>query len=166
MELLVVTSGPIGSGKTRFAEALAEYGAQLVSTRAYIRDRKNCGEGRIELQAAGAALDEETQGLWVVDAVAAADGADKNFLLLDSARIAPQVEGLRERFGGRVVHVHLEASPTVLEKRYRSRPTALREYATYEEASAHGTEKQVGSLAEIADLGSGPINGIPLAAGM
>ena len=77
-------------------------------------------------------------------------GAD--LLLLDSARIAPQVTGLRERFPGKVVHVHLEASPEVLEERYRSRPTAAREYATYEEASAHGSERQVGTLAEIADL--------------
>ncbi|MCO6385191.1 adenylosuccinate synthase [Oceanicola sp. 502str15] len=40
----------------------------------------------------------------------------------------------------------------MLEKRYVSRPTATREYATYAEAAAHGTEQQVGTLAEIADL--------------
>ncbi|QZH73955.1 MAG: adenylosuccinate synthetase [Erythrobacter sp.] len=152
MELLVVMSGPIGSGKTRFAEALAAYGARSVSTRSYIRERTGCGEGRIELQAAGAALDEETGGLWVVDAVVAADAGGGDFLLLDSARIVSQVEGLRERFPGKVVHAHLEASPVVLEARYRSRPTVTREYASYEEASAHGTERQVGTLAGIADL--------------
>lgn len=152
MELLVVLSGPIGSGKTRFAEALAAYGARPVSTRSYIRNRKGCGESRTALQAAGAALDEETGGLWVVDAVVEADTAGVDFLLLDSVRIAPQVTGLRAQFPDKVVHVHLDASPEVLEQRYRSRPTAAREYASYEEAAAHGTERQVGTLAQIADL--------------
>lgn len=152
METLFVLSGPIGSGKTRYAEALAAYGVHSVSTRLYIRERKGCGGGRSELQAAGAELDEETGGLWVVDAVVRADTAGAELLLLDSARIAPQVEGLRERFPERVIHVHLEASPEVLEERYISRPTASREYATYQDASTHGTEQQVGTLAEIADL--------------
>lgn len=155
MEGVIVLSGPIGVGKSSFANALAErFGAIKVGTRDYILQRTGCDNERRALQDAGDDLDRETDGAWVADAVQAAAntaGADA-LLLLDSARIEPQVRALRARFPGLVFHIHLHAGISQLEQRYLNRHPDLREFSTYAEASAHGTEAQVGTLAELADL--------------
>jgi len=54
--------------------------------------------------------------------------------------------------GDGVFHVHLNASPAELEHRYATRKSELKEYSTYAEARRHGTEAQVGTLADIADV--------------
>src|SRR5713226_1403555 len=108
MEGVIVLSGPIGVGKSSFAKALAEcFSATKVGTRGYILRRTGCDNERRALQNAGDTLDAQTGGAWVADSVAEAAlaaGADA-VLLLDSARIAPQVQALRARFPDRVFHV-------------------------------------------------------------
>ena len=153
MQLLVL-SGPIGVGKTSFGTALVElYQARRISTRNWLLAETHCANERSALQAAGARLDAETGGAWVAKVVdhAIPPGADA-LLLLDSARIAGQVQALRDRFPNSVFHVHLNASIDELERRYGARQSEVKEFATYAEARMHGTEAQVGSLAEIADV--------------
>lgn len=155
MESLIVLSGPIGVGKSSFAGALERlHGVRRVSTRRWILARTNCENERRALQEAGDALDAENGGAWVADAVEEAIGAgqDAPLLLLDSARIAGQVAAVRDRFPGKVFHVHLHAAVDELERRYAGREPALKEFDTYSEAAAHGTEAQVGTLAATADL--------------
>ncbi len=155
MRLLIAMSGPVGVGKSSFADALAKlHGAERVSTRKWIIDKTGCANERGALQAAGDLLDEQTGGGWVADAVAAHPHADlpTAVLLLDSARIAGQVDALRERFGDRVLHVHLTADDDTLESRYAHRPAELKEFATYAEVKLNGTEAAIGDLAAVADL--------------
>lgn len=151
---LIVLSGPIGVGKTSFRDALERiFKAQRISTREWILIKKNCANDRGSLQRAGDELDSETGGEWVADAVETVmPVAGDAILLLDAARIRGQVEALRRRFPGAVFHVHLSADCDILERRYAGRKAELKEYATYAEAQSHGTEAQVGTLAEIADL--------------
>ena len=166
MEGVIVLSGPIGVGKSSFANALVErFGAIKVGTRDYILQQTGCDNERRALQNAGDDLDRETGGAWVADCVQEAEAADAAgpdaLLLLDSARIEPQVRALRARFPGLVFHIHLDAEISVLEQRYLNRDADLREFSTYAEASAHGTEAQVGTLAELADLVLGAGNADP-----
>lgn len=151
---LIVLSGPIGVGKTSFRDALVELaGAERISTHEWLLVNTGCANERGPLQEAGAALDERTGGEWVADAVAQAlPHARSPILLLDAVRIEGQVRALRDRFGGAVFHVHLTAADAELERRYATRKSELKEYATYAEARRHGTEAQVGTLAGMADL--------------
>jgi adenylosuccinate synthase len=152
---VIVISGPIAVGKSSFVKALVERcGATKVGTRDYILRQTGCANERGALQEAGDALDAKTGGTWVADSVveAAANAASEAVLLVDSARIAAQVRELRARFPGKIFHVHLHAGPDELERRYLNRDPELNEFSTYAEASAHGTEAQVGTLAGIANL--------------
>lgn len=156
MRRLVVLSGPIAAGKTSFGAALQNrFAVQKIATRQYILRHKNCPEDRAALQVAGDELDIDTGGQWVADAAVeqSADVSEDTILLVDSARIAPQVEKLRAQFGRESVrHVHLRAPDEVLEKRYLARPPQGREFATYAEAKQSATEAAVGELQQIADV--------------
>ncbi|WP_222321076.1 AAA family ATPase [Rhizobium leguminosarum] len=155
MKTIIVLSGPIAVGKTSFSDALRErYPADKVSTRNYILKVKGVADDRAALQKAGAELDAETNGRWVADVVEEALlTTTREYLLVDSARIAGQVDGLRERFGtDSVHHFHLAAPHAVLEKRYLSRSRETREFETYAEASEDPTEASVETLEAIADV--------------
>ncbi len=151
---LVVLSGPIGVGKSTFRNALVDmFGARKVSTSAWLAARTGCGEERGALQEAGAAQDVATGGEWVADVVAeAAAVGGGDLLILDSARTGDQVTALRRRFSGDVLHVHLNADPATIARRYADRKAEHKEFATYTEARRHGTEAQVDTLAGGADL--------------
>ncbi len=152
-DLLIVLSGPIGVGKSSFVEALEPFGASRVSTRQYIIDQTGCENERRALQEAGDQLDRDTNGIWVADALAPPlMSSTSKIVVLDSARIAAQVEALRKRFGPKVLHVHLHADREILEARYLRRNSVIREFNSYAEAAEHGTESQVHTLALIADL--------------
>src|SRR5262245_42968900 len=139
MRIIVAISGTIGVGKSAFAEALvARFEAKRVSTRQFIIDRLGTPNERGALQAAGAKLDDETDGEWVAEAVAKVQGESSAsaILLVDSVRIAKQVEKLRQRFGGTLLHVHLTASHETLSARYLARQHEVKEFATYDEVLA------------------------------
>lgn len=147
MKHLIVLSGPIGVGKSSFVEALKRFDAERVSTRAHILETTGCQNERGALQDAGDRLDLETGGTWVADALEpVVASSDTSILILDSARIAKQVEALRSRFGEKVIHIHLYADDDVLEARYKNRETDVREFESYAKAAGHGTETQVPTL--------------------
>ena len=63
MEGVIVLSGPIGVGKSSFANALVErFSAIKVGTRDYILRQTGCDNERRALQNAGDDLDRETDG--------------------------------------------------------------------------------------------------------
>lgn len=153
MTNLIILSGPIGVGKSSFVEALAKHGAQRISTRQYIIDATGCENERRALQRAGDELDAKTEGKWVAEAIAPViEETQASILVLDSARIAEQVNVLRTTYPDKVIHIHLYADPDILEQRYADRDSEVREFATYAEAADHGTEQQVPTLAALADL--------------
>lgn len=154
MTKYVVISGPIAAGKSSFAETLMRrYSVKKVSTRKYILDHENCANERGALQAAGAELDKRTGGSWVADASQEqARDFTGDFVLLDCARIAPQVTAIRERFGDEnVLHVHLTAPDEVLSARYKSRSSEVNEFETYGQAKLNATEAAIGDLEAIAN---------------
>jgi adenylosuccinate synthase len=154
MRILFAISGPIAVGKSSITRALVgRHGGLRLSTRQAVIAATGSPDERGALQAAGEDLDRKTDGRWVADEVerlqdrAPADG----ILIVDSVRTARQIEHLRERFPGKIIHVHLVAPEAVLAKRYLERPPEIREFATYDEVRASPTEAAVASLEAIAD---------------
>ena len=155
MPRLYILSGPVSVGKSSFGDALlALTGGSRVSTRKYLQKLRRTPDDRKALQDAGDELDRETDGRWVAAAVDdfLASLPSTDVLLIDSARIAAQVDGLREKWGEDVYHIHLHAHDEELERRYLARPIEMREFATYEEVRENATEAHVGSLRAIADV--------------
>lgn len=155
--LVVVVSGPIAGGKSHLARALADrFGGVRLSTRELLMPGLAPKEPptRSALQRVGAKLDQSTGGSWVADRLSRrVYDAGTDLVIIDAARIAGQVDGLRRAFGREVRHVHITASRVTCADRYEQRRarTEIKE-ATYEEAMADETEAQVESLGPMADI--------------
>ena len=159
MRYVIAVSGPIAVGKSAFISELEErFSAFRITTRALIQSQRDVPSERRLLQEAGESLDRETGGKWVADALAARAAllGDDAIVIVDSVRIAGQVQHLRDMFGDKVWHVHLTASKPLLEKRFASRKekgdSAVNEFATYEEVRANATEAEIEKLGEIANV--------------
>jgi adenylosuccinate synthase len=111
---------------------------------------------RAALQRIGAELDEATDGRWVADRLSRRIfDAQERLVIVDSARVAGQIEGLRQAFGrGEVRHVHVTASRETCAMRYEERRSRseVQEALSYEEVIADPTEAQVDSLGHMADI--------------
>jgi adenylosuccinate synthase len=156
--LVVVVSGPVAGGKSSLARALAErFSWVRFSTRELLMPRLAPGEAptRKALQRIGAELDAETGGSWVADRLSRRIyESGKQLVVIDSARIAGQIDGVREAFGRDVRHVHVTASRETCAERYELRRSRadVQEAATYEEVMSDPTEAQVDTLGPMADV--------------
>jgi adenylosuccinate synthase len=117
---------------------------------------KDVPSERGALQKGGEALDHKTRGEWVAQALARKVqelGTTAN-VVVDSVRIKKQIDGVRRGFGVQVVHIHLTASPDILEKRYeaRRRNARIKELPSYADAMKDPTEKGVETLRKHADV--------------
>ena len=155
---VIAISGPVASGKTSLAAGLGNRFADVAvfKTHEMIRAEQPAVEfERSALQLAGSRLDSRSVGRWLGQAVSRAVlnlPQEPAYVIVDSCRIEGQVDGLRELFGNRVVHVHLTASDEELARRYRRRPSRMRELDSYAQVRADPTEANVHHLAEIADI--------------
>lgn len=154
---IVVISGAVAAGKSALAQALCErFGGRRYSTRQMLIDR--VGEsltGRAELQAAGEALDVETGGSWIRDELSRTIyERNDSIAVVDAVRIVPQVDFLRESFGRRLVHVHVNASDETLRERYEDRRGrgTVDELPSYDDVRASPTEANIDELAAQADV--------------
>jgi len=159
MRLVIAVSGPIAVGKSVFiGELVQRFTATRFSTREFIQSLRDVPTERGPLQDAGESLDRETDGKWVSECVVerVKSFSDDAVVVIDSVRIAKQVEHLRARFGDSVRHVHLTASYDVLASRFRERKErgdpAVADFATYDEARTNPTEAAIESLGDIADV--------------
>jgi cytidylate kinase len=115
----LVLAGPLCSGKTTLAEALAKArGAKIVSARAELR-RLGAGEDRLDLQSFGAAVEQRTAGAWLASAVRTGDDQSVP-VIVDSARTVKQIEALRALRTDAVV-LYLTASLDERKRRYEAR---------------------------------------------
>lgn len=157
---IILLSGQVCAGKTTLAELLCRrFGVVHVKTSQCIRQLKpQVASERRAMQEAGEALDRSTKGAWVLEALRKCLGHDGErdsdaVVVLDSVRIRGQIEAIRRGYGNCVLHLHLEASIPTLSKRYRHRSTkGFAELRTYKEVLANRTERNVTTLAEIADV--------------
>ena len=155
---IVVVSGPVAGGKSRLARGLAaRFDGVRLSTRELLMPSLAPAEApnRAALQRIGAKLDADTDGRWVADRLSRRiyDAGDR-LVIVDAARIAGQIEGLRRAFGREVRHVHVSASRAACAERYEKRRqrAEVEEPETYDEVIADPTEAQVGTLAPMADI--------------
>ena len=156
--LIVVVSGPVAGGKSSLAKALAKrFNGARLSTRELLMPRLTPGQAptREALQKIGADLDEETEGSWVADRFSRRIfDASESLAVVDSVRIAGQIEAMRRAFGSEVRHVHITASRETCAKRYEERRARaeVKEAATYSDVVSDPTEAQVDSLGPMADI--------------
>ena len=155
---IIAISGPVASGKTSLALGLEKRFADVavLKTHALIRAEQPTVEfERSALQLAGSRLDARTDGRWLGQAISRAVvnlPQEPAYVVVDSCRIEGQVDGLRELFGNRVVHVHLTASEKELGRRYGRRRSKMQELDSYALVRADPTEAKVGDLVEMADI--------------
>jgi adenylosuccinate synthase len=156
-KLIVLLSGRICTGKSTLAEALKKgFGFETVSTREFLRAREqDLKPERGEMQNYGEWLDGKTRGAWVRDdlAIAIENLPADAMLVVDSIRAKCQIDRLRESYRPIVVHVHLDCSHAVLERRYKKRKSKnLKEFASFAETMVNKTEAAVPELKNDADI--------------
>lgn len=160
--IIVALSGPVAAGKSTLATGLQrDYAALSISTRELLRARAGTGQpldDRRSLQEFGEHLDTSTDGRWVAEDVrpAVESAASGSVIVIDAVRVPAQLEVLRELFGRRVWHVHVQSSSEQeLAARYARRAAAdgpLRELPDYEQVKLNATEANVPHLADLADI--------------
>jgi adenylosuccinate synthase len=153
---IIVLSGRISAGKSTLANGLVDkYGCSRIRTQELIRSLlPDTPAERRALQDAGDRLDRRTGGRWVALALAKAVQrlSPVASVVVDSVRRRSQIDGLRQAFGQRVVHIHLTADTEVLARRYAKRSRAIREVDRYESLSENVTERGVEKLGRTADI--------------
>lgn len=158
VKLILILTGPIASGKTTLGSKLVEsFGFELFKTNELLRQlaEEKIEQTRGSLQKFGQALDRQTKGAWVRDGLTrfVENLPAEATVLIDSVRIAAQIEAIRNAFGLRVFHIHLTAADEVLEKRFRRRKRkSFTEGPSYSEVKKNKTERNVEALADVADV--------------
>lgn len=155
---IILLSGPISSGKSTLAKGLTErYGMSILKTNEILKKqvRSDLRQDRKVLQAHGERLDRKTRGRWVLEELREWSNQVKSGseVIVDSVRIAEQIQAIREAYGPIVIHVHLTAPINELEQRFNKRWKQGKEKDfNYSEVKENPTEKQIENLAGIADI--------------
>lgn len=153
MKHLIAISGPVASGKSVLAAELGRrFKTHRISTRQLLLDTGVANE-RNALIEAGKRLDRETDGAWVREGSRkyVDQHSDCDVVLIDAVRTKQQIEHLRETYGERFVHIHVDVPFEVAKIRYESRGAEWDRGTSYDQVRADPTENGVWSLGEIAD---------------
>lgn len=156
---VVLVSGAICSGKSAWVELLREkHDAMVIKTKdLIIRKLPKIKIERRSLQRAGEKLDKDDGGQWVAEALQREIDAHSQrqtpsgLYVVDSVRIEGQVNAIRRAYGPEVFHIHVKADPKVLKQRYLDRSRADDAGLEYEALKKNRTERNIESLAELAD---------------
>lgn len=154
MLYIFLLSGPLAVGKSNLRMQFeARFGALQLSTSVFLKSIGNTTD-RKRLIELGLEQDQKTDGKWVLQSVYSKieQGKADSVFLVDAVRTERQVFHFREQYGSRVIHVHLTAPLEVLRQRYKNRNSLINEFRTYDEAAQLGTERDIGALANIADV--------------
>lgn len=158
VERVILLSGPVSSGKSALAGGLAKrYGMSVCKTSELLQRRvpKGLAANRKVLQSEGDRLDVRTRGRWVLEAMSAKlrEMPSTSAVIVESVRIAEQIQAIREAFGPIVVHIHLTAPIEELRRRYEERRKSRTETRfDYSEVRENKTEQEIETLAQIADI--------------
>ena len=157
---IVLLSGPICSGKSSLGLQLQErHDAKIIKTKDLIlkmspRTRPERGK----LQGAGQRLDKADGGAWVAKALqrtidtATRGATPEGLFVVDSVRIAGQIDAIRRAYGAEVHHIHLTATAEELRARYKNRTRHEDEDVDYETLKRNRTEKGIEELEPLADI--------------
>nr|WP_305097997.1 adenylosuccinate synthetase [Croceibacterium sp. D39] len=136
-----------------------KHGAKIIKTRELIlKKAPRTKRERKSLQRAGQKLDRADGGAWVGEALqrtidsSATGRTPKGLYVVDSVRILGQIEAIRRAYGAEVHHIHLTATEEELRKRYEDRSREDDEAVEYDDLKRNQTERQIESLAEVADI--------------
>jgi adenylosuccinate synthase len=140
------------SGKTTLADLLRD---RLDAHILYVRDllrQHGASTERRSLQEVGAELEARTGGAWLAQAAADATlGRPAQLVVVDSVRTIKQLDQLKVLFSHSVL-IYLTASPAALARRFKARTGhGVIDSKSYEQATAHPTERAVAELAQRAD---------------
>lgn len=155
--MIVVISGPVASGKSLLARALANrFGGAQFSTSELLKLRMSPEDVPTHqaVQRLEAQLESESDGRWLIDLlVQRIADTSENVIIVDRATTAEQIAGLREAFGWEVHHVHVTASRDTCSARYeQERGADVPSNASYDVLIEDPLEKNVEELAQIADI--------------
>lgn len=160
-KLIVLLSGRVCAGKTTLAGMLTstfadKYRVKHTKTFDFLkRLGSKIALERSAMQEFGERLDRRTGGAWVCEELLREEGQreDEAIVIIDSVRILGQIEAIRKAYGKRVIHIHLDANDSVLEKRYAKRTSKeIKELASYDAVQSNLTERNVPRLAKVADV--------------
>jgi adenylosuccinate synthase len=164
---IVLLSGSVASGKTTLTQQLIRdfphEHVHVVKTKELIRElaRKRTGKDlpaeRRTMQEFGDALDKETNGQWVRDALITMVNRHvsiepSSIFMVDAVRILPQIKAIREAYGFSVIHIHLRAPDDELAQRYKRRSSGMKELKSFAEVARNETESRVRELEKSADV--------------
>jgi len=158
MNRLVLLSGRICSGKSVLSSELAKnFNSKILKTSdALIKVAEIRGiiPTRENLQGLGDQLDKETHGAWLFDYLPTVESEET--IVVDSVRIKEQVKSFRDKFGRKIVHIHLEAPEEELKKRFdirqSSNPKSMDANITFEDTKKSLTEINVKQFRKDADI--------------
>jgi adenylosuccinate synthase len=152
---IIVLSGRVSAGKSSLAANLQRRaGATVLKSKDVIESVLNRRKAdRRFLQDGGEQLDKQTGGKWLANELnkLLINSQGTSMVVVDAIRIEAQVHAIRYS-GWQVMHVHLTAATPVLSKRYSKRRNKSRELGSYAALSESETERNVESLANIADV--------------
>lgn len=160
MREIVIISGRLCTGKSGLARALRdEFGYTLVKSSHLLEKlatTRGTTSGRSSLQSLGDAIDRESNGKWLLEAVLAEAkslASDAN-VVVDNVRNWDQLDHFRRDHGIRLVHVHLYARRDELLRRFEKKHVGSSTDAKnrYEEADLLKNEADVHRFRNDADV--------------
>ncbi len=157
---IVLISGPICSGKSALTAHLKDrHGAEIVKTKELILKAKpKTKPERRSLQLAGQRLDNSDGGVWVAQALGEVldnrkiGSTPMGLFVVDSVRIAGQIDAIRKAYGADVHHIHLTAKEDELKRRFICRAAQEDQNTEYDELKRNRTERNIEKLADLADI--------------
>jgi predicted nuclease with RNAse H fold/dephospho-CoA kinase len=149
--LVVGISGEIAAGKTTAAKYLEQQGFGYTRISLVIDEvLRERGElpSRERHQEVGWELHREKGQAWLCRRAIELVPPDTQRIVIDGLRWVDDVRYMRERFGGRFVHIHLTAPVETRESRY----AGLSKDVSFDEASRHPVEQGIGETRALADM--------------
>ncbi len=148
---VIVISGQVAAGKTTAGKMLRERGFQYARISQAIRTRWDQARGekppRSWYQEMGMKLHHDIgQRALCQETMSFIENPSASFVV-DGARWHEDVTFFRERFGSRLIHIHLIASTEVRKKRFELREKDV----SFQEADADEVEREASALSEGAD---------------
>jgi len=163
IDQIVLLSGKVSSGKTTLAHFLEKrFGAHIFKTKAYLEEIYPKTEpSRKAMQNRGERLDVTTKGKWVLNGLIrminkleeSEKDSKPNIVIVDAVRIEKQIKAIRQVYGAKVLHIHLDAPEEDLANRYANRESeGIQEFDSYLKVQQNPTESKVKNLQDIADV--------------